>query len=206
MPEVHLDEKGEEQAAGLAERLGHLPLSALASSPLERCRETLAPLAARLGLTPTLHEGLAECRYGAWTGRPLQELAKEPLWRIVQDDPCAARFPDSPEYPGESLPQMSARALDAVRELDADITAEHGEQALWALCSHGDVIKAILADLLGSGLAHFQRLQVDPASISVVRLGSERPMIMRFGDTGSLNAPPSEPLAQGDGVVGGGAG
>lgn len=207
MPEVHLDDTGQEQALRLAERLAHLPIVTLATSPLDRCRETLAPLADRLGIVLEVHEGLAECRYGSWTGRPLRDLAEDPLWRIVQDDPCSARFPDSPQYPGESLPEMAERALAAVAEIDAAVTAAHGDHSIWALASHGDVIKAILADLLGAGLTHFQRLQIDPASVSIVRLGEGRAMIMRMGDTGTIPAPATDPGPPvRDGVVGGGAG
>ena len=92
------------------------------SSPLQRCVETASVLADALGaLTVDTVEDLGECRYGAWTGGALKDLASEPLWRIVQDQPSAARFPDSEEFPGESIAEMQLRAVRAVRATDAAV-------------------------------------------------------------------------------------
>ena len=111
---VRLDERGEQQAGELAKRLAEVPLAAVVSSPLERCRQTSdIVLSGREGVARHLDERIGECRYGDWTGRPLAELAKEPLWKVVQGHPSAARFP-GPE--GESMADMSARAVAAVRE------------------------------------------------------------------------------------------
>ena len=71
---------------------------------------------------------------------------------------------------------MQARALDAVREPDAEVEAEHGADAVWVAVSHGDVIKAVLADASGIHLDQFQRILVDPASVSVVRYTELRPV------------------------------
>jgi probable phosphomutase (TIGR03848 family) len=185
---VGLDPGGREQAARLAERLAPLPLAAVVSSPLQRCLETLAPLlaaptTARIPRpSPVLDERLGECHYGDWTGRALKDLAKEPLWRTVQYHPSAARFPGSD---GESLAQMQSRAVAAIREHDAAVARDHGEGALWLAVSHGDVIKAILADALGVHLDAFQRIVVDTASISVVRYTPLRPFVVRSNDTGA---------------------
>ena len=108
---------------------------------------------------------LSECDYGDWQGRPLKDLAKETLWKIVQSQPSAATFPG-----GESMRAMQDRAVEAVRRHDARSRQEHGAGAVWVAVSHGDVIKAILADALGTHLDLFQRIHVDPASVSVVRL------------------------------------
>ena len=205
---VGLDEVGRGQAAELAERLRGMPIVAVVSSPLQRCVETaqivMGPLA---DVTVSTDDRLGECHYGAWTGGSLEELAKEPLWRTVQDQPSAARFPDGEAFAGESIAQMQARALLAVREMDATVLAEHGPQALWALVSHGDVIKSILADAAGAHLDHFQRIVVGPASLSVVSYTGRRPFLVRINDAGpDLSAlVPSIP-DHGDAPVGGGAG
>src|SRR5690606_36473992 len=163
----------------MVERLSDVPLAALVSSPLLRCKQTLEPLATARGLSRIAESRLAEVDYGDWTGRELKTLTKEPLWRVVQDHPSAAVFPG-----GEGLAAVQARAVAAVRDHDARITAEHGEHAVWALCSHGDVLKAILADALGQHLDSFQRIVVDPASVSVVRYGEMRPFVLRINDNG----------------------
>lgn len=206
-PDVHLDDTGRAQAAGLAERLTGIPLVKAVSSPLERCAETLAPLlAARPELGPAAgDERLGECHYGDWTGRPLAELAKEPLWRTVQDHAAAAAFPG-----GESLRELSHRTVGAVREWDAKIAVEHGPDAVWVACSHGDVIKAVVADALGLHLDHFQRISVEPCSVTAIRYTPQRPFVLRVGDTGSLASlaprPSSTAAAEGDAVVGGDTG
>jgi probable phosphomutase (TIGR03848 family) len=206
---VDLDATGRTQAAELAERMAALPVMAVVTSPLERCRHTAQALLARLPGPPalTVDRRFIECGYGEWTGRLLKDLAKEPIWSIVQNHPSAARFPG-----GESLREMQARALDAVRAHDAMITAEHGPQALWVAVSHGDVIKSILADALGSHLDAFQRIVVDPASVSVVSYTPLRPFVMRLNEHGDLSGLIPRPSRRkrrrvsSDAAVGGGAG
>lgn len=202
---VDLDDKGREQATGVVERLGELPIKALVRSPLLRCERTLDPLAAKLGLEPVIEERLAEVDYGAWTGRKIGELVKEPLWAVVQQQPSAAVFPD-----GEGLAQVQARAVAAVREHDKRLAEEHGGDALWVACTHGDVIKSVLADALGTHLDSFQRITADPASMSVIRYTPLRPFVIHVNHTGAglasmLTAPPPEKSAtdSSDAVVGG---
>jgi len=211
-PGVHLDERGRAQAAAVAERLRPVPLAAVVSSPLERCAETAAALVAgRDGLAVRTDPRLAEVRYGDWTGRPIKELAKQPLWRVVQQHPAAAVFP-GPE--GEGLAQTQVRAVAAVRDWDAVLTASAGADAVWVACSHGDVIKAVLADALGVHLDLFQRIVVDPCSVSAVRYTETRPFVLRVNDTGGEVAsllPPRRrgrrrPPPSSDAPVGGGAG
>ena len=207
-PGVDLDAHGEQQAKDLAERLAAVPVSQVVSSPLDRCRQTLAPLLeARPELTQRLDERLGECRYGDWTGRPLAELAGEPLWKTVQAHPSAAVFP-GPE--GESLRELSHRAVESVREWDAEVEHEHGPDAVWLACSHGDVIKTIVADALGLHLDNFQRISVEPCSVTVIRYTPHRPFLLRLGDTGDLSgfAPSTDKPAApaGDAVVGGDTG
>lgn len=207
---VSLDEQGVAQARAAAERLSGLPLAAIVTSPLERCRETARELNAAQPsrLRVAAERGLLECDYGEWTGRELKTLAKEELWRTVQAHPSAARFPG-----GESMASMATRAVDAVRRWDARIEAEHGPDAVWVAVSHGDVIKAVLADALGMHLDSFQRIVVDPASLSVVRYTPLRPFVVASnstaGDLAHLKPPARKSRrrkASSDAVVGGGAG
>jgi probable phosphomutase (TIGR03848 family) len=205
-PGVQLDESGAAQVQAVGERLTKVPLAAVVSSPLERCRQTADAVAAGRELEVQTDERLGEARYGDWTGRTIKELAKEPLWKVVQQHPSAAVFP-GPE--GEGLAQTQARAVAAVREWNAKL----GPDAVWLACSHGDVIKAILADALGLHLDQFQRIVVDPASVSVVTYTETRPFVVRVNDTGGdvsgLIPPPRRTRrtkASSDAVVGGGAG
>lgn len=213
-PKVGLDETGLKQAAALVERLVKVPVAAVVSSPLQRCRQTVAPLVADRGLSVVSDVRLAEVDYGEWTGRKLGELGKEPLWRVVQAHPSAAVFPG-----GEGLAQVQARAVAAVRAHGERVVAEHGPDAVWLVCSHGDVIKAVLADALGVHLDSFQRIVVDPCSLSVVRYTDMRPFVLRVNDNGGdlggiVPAPPAKKgrrsakskVSSSDAVVGGSTG
>ncbi|MCA2242962.1 MSMEG_4193 family putative phosphomutase [Mycobacterium sp. WUMAC-067] len=177
---VDLDDKGREQAAGLIDRIGDLPIRELITSPLLRCRRTLEPLADALCLTPLVEDRLAEVDYGEWTGRKIGELVSEPLWKVVQAHPSAAVFPG-----GEGLAQVQARAVAAVREHDRRLAAAHGGDALWVACTHGDVIKAVIADAYGVHLDGFQRVTADPASVSVIRYTELRPFVLHVNHTGA---------------------
>jgi probable phosphomutase (TIGR03848 family) len=205
-PGVQLDETGAAQVRAVGERLAKVPLAAVVSSPLERCRQTADSIAVGRELEVQSDDRLGEARYGDWTGRAIKDLVKDPLWKVVQQHPSAAVFP-GPE--GEGLAQTQARAVAAVREWNAKL----GPDAVWLACSHGDVIKAILADALGLHLDQFQRIVVDPASVSVVTYTETRPFVVRVNDTGGdvagLIPPPRKTRrkkASSDAVVGGGAG
>jgi len=204
---VGLTDRGRSDVARLADRLAGVEVARLVTSPLQRCRETaglLLPAA-----TAEVVEDLGECRYGAWTGRPIAELTKDPLWRTVQDDPASARFPDSDRYAAESLSEMAERTVAAIRRIDDEVTAERGPDAVWVAVSHGDPIKAVLADAVGAGLAGLQRVHVDPASVSVIRRTGSRPMVLATNSSGEaigsgLARPATVP--PGDATVGGGTG
>lgn len=212
-PGVLLDSYGEQQAATLGERLAAVPLAAVVASPLERCQQTAtAVVSARQdGLKIETDDRLGECRYGDWTGRPIKELVKDPLWKVVQQHPSAVVFP-GPQ--GEALAATQIRAVTAIREWDARVAEEHGPDAVWMACSHADVIKAVLADALGLHLDLFQRIVVDPCSVSVVRYTQTRPFVVRMNDTGgdvSALLPPKKRrrrarIKDSDAIVGGGAG
>ncbi|GAA4576214.1 histidine phosphatase family protein [Planotetraspora kaengkrachanensis] len=174
-PGVHLNERGREQAETLGRRLAPLELDAIVSSPLERCQETAAAVAGGRSVPVQTDDRFGECGYGEWTGRPLKELAEEPLWRVVQAHPSAAVFPG-----GEAMADVQSRAVRAVREWNERL----GEKATYLVCSHGDVIKAIVADALGLHLDQFQRITADPASLTVIRYTPLRPFLLRSNDIG----------------------
>ena len=180
-PGLHLDERGRAQAAALAKALGELPLNALVSSPLERCVETASALLEGgtgnghpLGLE--LDERLGEVRYGEWTGRSLRDLAKEPLWKVVQAHPSAAVFPA-----GESLRDVQSRAVGAIRDWNTRL----GPDAVYVVCSHGDPIRTIVADALGLHLDLFHRLAAEPCSVTVIRYGELRPVVLLLNGAGT---------------------
>jgi probable phosphomutase (TIGR03848 family) len=205
-PGVQLAEAGQAQAAKLVARLAGVELAAVVSSPLLRCQQTIAPLTGERGIEPVIEDDLSEVDYGEWTGKAIKDLLKEPLWTVVQQHPSAAVFPG-----GEGLASVQARAVAAVRRHDARITAEHGDEAVWLACSHGDVIKAVLADALGTHLDSFQRIVADPCSVSVVRYTQTRPFVVRVNDHGSeyaaiVPAKPKEDENASDAVVGGSTG
>lgn len=204
-PGVHLDDRGRAQAVAVASRIAALPLAAVITSPLERCVETATAIRDAQPAPPLwqVDDRLIECGYGDWTGRPIKELAKDPLWKVVQGQPSAVRFPN-----GEALTEMSARAVAAIRDWDLRL----GDDAVWVACSHGDVIKAIVADALGLHLDQYQRIVPDPCSVSAIRYTATRPYVLRVNDVGGdlgAFAPPKRRRrrsAADDATVGGGAG
>ena len=207
-PGVTLDEKGKEQATALGLRLQPVPLVAVVTSPLERTVETADLMLEGRAAAVDRHvdERVGECRYGDWTGGSLKTLAKDPMWKVVQGHPSAAVFPG---IEGEAMSDMQHRAVSAVREWNSKLGAE----AVYAIVSHGDVIKAILADALGMHLDQFQRLRVDPCSVSIIDYTPLRPFVARTNDTGGSLAGFAHPVgpkrrrrASSDAVVGGGAG
>jgi probable phosphomutase (TIGR03848 family) len=220
LPGVGLDERGRQQAKALAARIAPVPLDAVVTSPLDRCQQTAeAVIAARnaangQGHHAVVDDRVGECHYGDWTGKPLEELAKDPLWPVVQAHPSAVRFP-GPE--GESMLDMQHRAVTAVRDWNARL----GKDATYLICSHGDVIKAIVADSLGLHLDQCQRIVADPCSLTVISYTPLRPFVLRLNDVGGtvddLVPRPKEagqdgqagqdgPESQSDAVIGGGAG
>jgi probable phosphomutase (TIGR03848 family) len=143
-----------------------------------------------------------------WTGQPLKKLTREPLWRVVQAHPGAARFPGED---GESIMDMQHRAVTAIRDWNARL----GAHATYLICSHGDVIKSVIADSLGMHLDMLQRIQVDPCSLTAIRYTPLRPFLLRMNDTGGGVANLKRPETgrsrtaerrETDAAVGGGAG
>jgi probable phosphomutase (TIGR03848 family) len=201
MPGVELDDTGRDQAEAVAQRLQEVRISAICTSPLERCRQTAEAVKARHRRDLPLHTevGLAECRYGDWTGQPLEILAKDPLWEKIQNHPSGVTFPE-----GESLAGMQARAIAAVRRWNRRL----GPSATYVAVTHGDVIKSLLADALGMHLDLFQRIRVDPGSVSAIHYTEDRAYVARVNDVGgdlSVFSPPRSKSGDGPvhGVVGG---
>jgi len=190
-PGIPLDDRGREQAAALAARLASVPLDAIVTSPVQRC-----PVAV------TEDEQFAEVRYGDWTGKPLRRLVRDPLWRAVQAHPSAVRFPGAD---GEAMADVQHRAVRAVRDWNTRL----GRDAVYLICSHGDVIKSVIADCLGMHLDMFQRISADPCSLSVIRYTPLRPFLLRMNDTGGSVTSLIRPARAGRdsaAVIGGGAG
>src|SRR4051794_24789265 len=172
-PGVVLDDVGVRQAEEAARRLDGLALAAAVTSPLERCKQTTAILLRGTGVKSRVERNLTECDYGEWSGRPMKELVKEDLWKVVQAHPAGVRFPG-----GEAMAEMSSRSVRAIRAWDARVAEAAGDGAVWLAVAHGDVIKAVLADALGVHLDGFQRIVVDPASFSVVRYTPQRSYVL----------------------------
>jgi probable phosphomutase (TIGR03848 family) len=209
-PGVSLDDRGRRQARTLADRLAGVGLAAVVSSPLERCVETATEIATRGpaganrgGDGVRVDARLGECRYGDWTGRDLASLAKDPLWRTVQEHPSAVVFPGPG---GEALRETQARGIAAIRDWNDRL----GPDATWLACSHADVIRAVVADAMGMHLDLYQRIIIDPCSLTVIRYTERRPFLLQLNDLGGpvadLLAGQAPPADGGDAVVGGGTG
>jgi probable phosphomutase (TIGR03848 family) len=174
---VHLNARGRAEAEHLADRLEEVPVDAIYSSPLERCRETIAPLARRRGLSVAARRGLLEVDYGDWTGRTISQLRRTTLWRAVQQAPSTVRFPN-----GESFLEVQARA---VAELGR-IAGAHPAGTV-AVVTHADVVRLLIAHHAGMHTDHVQRLVVDPASVTVVAVSDGATRLLKVNDTGGLD-------------------
>jgi len=175
-PNIHLSEKGRTQALDLVGRLGNFPISQIRISPMERCLETIQPWLNSLGksgLAPFVDENLTEVDYGSWSGRKLSTLSKHKLWKVVQESPSRMYFPE-----GEGIAAMQARAMKSVHDCASKTT-----KGTIVLVSHGDVIKSILSSALGMHLDEFQRIVIDPASVSILDYSSIKPRILLVNDT-----------------------
>jgi probable phosphomutase (TIGR03848 family) len=208
-PGVAPDDRGRAQAAAVAGRLAGVAIRAVVSSPLERCEQTARAIADPRDMDVETDARLVECGYGDWTGQEIKKLAKDPLWKVVQAHPSAVTFPGAE---GEAMRDSQVRAVDAVRSWNAKL----GPDAVWLACSHADIIKSVVADALGMHLDTFQRIVIDPCSVTVITYTDLRPFVVRVNDTGAdlatLLAPPKKAgrkrsgAASSDAVVGGGAG
>lgn len=174
-PGLHLAEKGQIQAQAAADRIGALDkVAAVYASPLERTRETAAPIAKATGNRVRTDKGLLECEFGSWTGASLKVLAKKPEWRTVQRHPSGFRFPG-----GESFTEMQGRITDALSRL---VAAHPGETVV--AVSHADPIKAAVAHAAGTHLDLFQRFVVSPCSVTAILYTSDGPVVLAVNSTG----------------------
>jgi probable phosphomutase (TIGR03848 family) len=179
-PDVHLNEDGRAQAAALGVRLAKVKIDAIYSSPLERTVETAqAVLEHHPGLQLQLLDALGEVRYGTWQGEELGKLSQRKLWQVVQFAPSRARFPG-----GEAMRETQLRAVNALE----DLTTKHPRQTV-AVVSHSDVIKMIMAHYLGMHLDMFQRIEISPASLTIISVAYGRPIVVQVNETSYLPAP-----------------
>jgi probable phosphoglycerate mutase len=184
LPNVHLNDEGKKQAEQVANRLSHLPITAIYSSPVARCLETAAYIGRVLQQEVQEVAAVGEVRYGEWEGAEIEKLAKEKAWYAVQHYPSRFRFPE-----GEALREVQARAVAALERLGE----KHEKQEMVVVVSHADLIKLVLAHYLGIHIDLFQRVVISPASVSVLALfdnGMVR--VIRVNDDGPLQPPPEE--------------
>ena len=173
LPNVHLNAEGKKQVRRLAERLAQVDFHRVISSPLERARETAFPLAEALGLQVDVDAAFVEVNFGDWTGKTVAELSSDPLWKNWNAYRTGARIPN-----GESMLEIQQRAVAAL----LDLHQKFPEQRI-AIVSHGDVIRAILLHFLGMSLDLVHRLEISPASFSVVALHDNFAQVLAVNST-----------------------
>ncbi len=200
LPNIKLSEKGVSQSRELSSRLGVFPIKQIRISPMGRCKETIEPW---LKTMPKLDRALVvqdknlnEVDYGSWSGKKLAVLSQNKLWKTVQNNPSAMYFPD-----GEGLAHMQQRAMQSVHEA----VTQKGKGSV-VLVSHGDVIKAIVCSALGMHLDDFQRIVIDPASVTLLDFSSGQPRLTLLNDTRSVVTPLLSSKARSKNLLGGGAG
>jgi len=201
-PNVHLSLRGAEQAEKLTERLGYFPISEIRISPMERCLETIEPwLKSTIWpksptLLPNLDQDLNEVDYGSWSGKKLSALSRNKLWKVVQDMPSRMYFPG-----GEGIAQMQTRAIKVIH----DSTTSKKRGAL-VVVSHGDVIKSIVASALAMQLDEFQRIIIDPASITILEYSQGKPRVLLLNDSRAVVTELLTQPKRSKNLIGGGSG
>lgn len=202
LPNVHLSEMGREQAQNLAQRLGSFPVSQLRISPMERCFETVQPwineflLSKSSKFEPVIDPRLTEVDYGQWSGKKLSVLSRKKLWKTVQETPSRMYFPS-----GEGLSHMQARAMHSVHEL-----VSLKKRGVGVIVSHGDVLKSIVSSALGVHLDEFQRIVIDPASVSIIEYSGFKPRVLLLNDTRSVVSDILQARPRRTNLLGGGSG
>ena len=202
LPNIHLSEKGIKQSQQLSERLGNFAVAQLRVSPMERCFETISPwlndvvLKNSPDFEPIIDPSLNEVDYGDWSGKKLITLARKKEWRTVQESPSRMYFPG-----GEGIAQMQSRAMSVVHEL-----AKLPDSKTAVIVSHGDVIKSIVASALGTHLDEFQRIIIDPASVSVLEYSGIKPRVLLLNDTRAVVTDLLQAPKRSRNLLGGGAG
>jgi len=176
-PGVHLNSEGQAQAQKLALRLAGLPIAAIYSSPLERALETAGPLAENHNLQTIINEDFLEIDFGKWTNRTFTELQNEPQFKLFNQFRSGTRIPD-----GELMLEAQARIVSGLQKL----CAQYPHETI-AVVSHSDLIKAAVAYYAGIHLDMFQRLEISPASVSIIQIFDETAQILLVNDTGEFN-------------------
>lgn len=200
LPGISLSKDGLKQAQGLVARLGASRFDSIRVSPMQRCEETIYPWitsrnSRNIGRFE-LCDGLIEVDYGKWSGRKLSRLSREPLWKEIQSTPSKVQFPE-----GEKISAMQKRALSVINEAFTE-----RKDGIHLFVSHGDVIKAIIAGLIGLKLDEFQSLVIDPASLSILDFDGAKSRLTTFNDTHSIIAPLLLQKKRAKVLLGGGAG
>lgn len=183
LPDVHLNERGQQQAKELAEALTHVPIKAIYSSPMERAVETAQPLAEKLGQEIQLRPGLLEADIGEWAGMELKAARKLPEWKTVQSAPSRFRFPG-----GESFPDIQTRLVDDIEV----IAKQHKGPEIVACFLHADPIKLIVTYYMGMPLDHFQRLSCDTASVTMLMLNETGAALLKLNQRPPFSFPMPE--------------
>ena len=202
LPNIHLSDTGIKQSQQLSERLGNFAVAQLRVSPMERCFETISPwlndvvLKNSPDFEPIIDPSLNEVDYGDWSGKKLITLARKKEWRTVQESPSRMYFPG-----GEGIAQMQSRAMSVVHEL-----AKLSDSKTAVIVSHGDVIKSIVASAVGTHLDEFQRIIIDPASISVLDYSGIKPRVLLLNDTRAVVTDLLQAPKRSRNLLGGGAG
>jgi probable phosphoglycerate mutase len=177
-PNVHLSKEGIEESKELARRLGDFLPHQIRISPMERCLETISPWLNKndssktIRPKPIIDHGLTEVDYGDWSGKKLSVLSRNKLWSVVQNTPSQMYFPK-----GEGILEMQTRALESIHK-----SIDKKAKAPLVIVSHGDVIKSIVAACLGMHIDEFQRIIIDPASISIVDFSLAKPRVLLLND------------------------
>ena len=202
IPNVHLSDKGIKQAQKLADRLGSFPVAEIRISPMERCAETIDPwlkqyvVKTNPKVAATIDPRINEVDYGKWSGKKLSSLTRKREWSTVQESPSRMYFPN-----GEGIAAMQSRAMETVHEL-----ANLADSKVGVIVSHGDVIKSIVASALGMHLDEFQRIIVDPASVSIIEYSGIKPRLLLLNDTRAVVTDLLLAPKRSKNLLGGGAG
>jgi probable phosphoglycerate mutase len=202
IPKVHLSSKGFKQSEDLARRLGTFPIAQLRLSPMERCFETIQPWMTQYivkrypNFAPVIDPNINEVDYGTWSGKKLSLLSRKSEWKTVQESPSRMYFPN-----GEGIAAMQSRAMSTVHDL-----ATLADNKVAVIVSHGDVIKSIMASALGMHLDEFQRIIIDPASVSVIEYSSIKPRVMLVNDSRAVVTDLLMAPKRSRNLLGGGAG
>ena len=168
IPDIHLSKLGHQQSQAISK--SDLKVDLIVSSPLERCVETIKPYAIKRRKRILLEESFIEMNYGEWSGRKLKALARKRDWLKVRRRPSTFTFPS-----GEGF----ATAENRVKKGLTRLSKRYPKKRI-LIVSHGDIIKMIVNSVLDLPLDKFQRIVVDPSSLSVVEWGTKEKTLLHL--------------------------